>query len=67
MVRMTGVRASAWTARLMMVDIDADRRRRTLTRGLPANLNTVDGVAVLADRQLVTTSGDAVMATSFQP
>ena len=47
--------------------IASDNLRRTQVGTLPANLNTVDGIAVLADRQLVMTSGNAVMATGFQP
>ena len=57
------LRGDGWLEKV----VASDNLRRTQVGTLPANLNTVDGIAVLADRQLVMTSGNAVMATGFQP
>ncbi|RZI58358.1 MAG: PKD domain-containing protein [Rubrivivax sp.] len=57
------LRTDGWLEKVLA----SDNSRRTMPGWLPANLNTVEGVAVLSNGQLAMTSGNAVMVTAFQP
>lgn len=57
------LRTDGWLEKVLA----SDNSRRTMPGWLPANLNTVEGVAVLSNGQLAMTGGNAVMVTAFQP